>query len=604
MKHIAKTVFLLVAICSVSQPAPAVEISHSTSIPFSDSHYYHFSKDQKLSDLIQDFCSMQSISVVISPGITDVVNGRFNRMTPSDFWNYVTRAYGLAWFYDGKILYAYKSSELQTQVFKMDANGIIILSEIIQNLGFSSSDFSFRSVPDASILVVTAPPKYLETINDLAEKFVTEKISDTTVVKSFALKHAWAYDMSFNYRDGSLTVPGVSTLLKNIISGESEATSVSGMSVDFGKNSQHGTQKMQSLVMRTKNDTYGQGSDGKAEQKSDGGEKISTSSTLPGFVTCDQRLNAIIIRDRYENMAFYEDIIRQLDVPCEVIKIDVAIVDVNRSNGLDLGLTFAGLDTRKNQIAVDTKGEGTPNSASQSSSQTGNWLFKLHGKGTIFGKYCINSYVEALEKHGNARTIAKPSVLTLDNVGAIIEKDSTTHVKVSGYQSEGLYEVTATTKLQVVPHIIPGEVDEQGNHKMKVFVNIQDGALSGTDQSNATPSVDSSSINTQAVLYEGQSLLVGGYFKEMHTKKDVGIPFIQNLPLVGNLFKHTSNNVDVMERIYLISPSIVDINKSEQEWDRFMNQRYLSGQNMFSNEDFLPKPRKQRLRNVLRGAAN
>jgi type III secretion protein C len=572
MKSILKIAFLLAtAYAATYSLGAATEIEHSTSIPFSESYYYHFSKDQKLGDLIHDFCSMQNVSVVVSQNISDIVNGRFNKMSPSEFWDYVTRAYSLSWFYDGKILYAYKSSELQTQVFKMDSNGIVILSDIIKNLGFSSSDFSFRSVPEAHILIVTAPPKYLDTINDLAAKFVTEKISDTTVVKSFPLKYAWAYDMSFTYKDGSLTVPGVATLLQNIVSGEN-TTSVSGMSVDLGKGGPQKIDKMQTLVMQTKNNANAndKNSGNKSEQNSDGGEKINTPSTLPGLITCDQRLNAIIIRDRYENMAFYEDIIKQLDIPCEVIKIDVSIVDIDRSDRFTLG--FDTINVSKNGSSAPSSQGGTDASSKQ---------FTANSKGAvtfngILKKYVLDATITALEENGNAQTVAKPSVLTLDNVGAIIEKGTTAYVKTSGDHAEGLYDVTATMKLQVVPHIIPGEIDGQGKHKMKMFVNVEDGSLAGTAEPGGTPTTDSNSINTQAVLYEGQSLLIGGYFKESHTKIESGIPFIMNIPIIGNLFKYTKNEKSIKERIYVISPSIVDINSEDHEYDKFLPDGYLS----------------------------
>ncbi|MDR3274026.1 MAG: hypothetical protein LBS87_01690 [Puniceicoccales bacterium] len=596
MKTPLKIIFLSVVLChSTCLFGETVEMSHNMSIPFSDSYYYHFSKDQKLSDLIQDFCSMQNISVVVSPNITDVVNGRFNKMSPSDFWDYITRAYGLTWFYDGKILYAYKGSELQTKIFKMDSAGIIILSDVIRHLGFSSSDFSFRSVPDAHILIVTAPPKYLETIDDLSVKFVTEKISDTTIVKSFPLKYAWAYDMSFTYKDGSLTVPGVATILQNIVTGQNSTTSVSGMSVDLGGGGPQKMQKIQSLVVQTKSDSAGKPVDNQSDQKSSDEKNISASSTLPGFITCDQRLNAIIIRDKYENMAFYEGIIKQLDIPCEVIKIDVAIFDINRNDGFEVGMDALGFVKGSKRILNIRPSDGTFKAAES-----------LEGKGSAFTQlkgilkgYDITSYVKALESNGNSQIVAKPSVLTLDNVGAVIGKDNTSYVKTSAERAEGLYSISGTTKLQVVPHVIPGEINKDGKHKMKMFVNIQDGSISGSDQADAMPTTDNNSINTQAVLYEGQSLVIGGYFKEEHSKVEAGIPLIMNIPLVGNLFKYTKNQVAVKERIYLISPTIVDINSDEhEEHDKFMNPPPFSGKNLIVPGEFAHKlqPKKNKFK--------
>lgn len=607
MKSITKIAFFNIIFCCIFLNLTANDDSiKNPTIPFTDSYYYHFSKDQRLSDLIKDFCSMQNISIVVSPMITDVVNGRFNKMSPNDFWDYVTRAYGLTWFYDGKILYVYKGSELQTQVFKMDEAGISTLSNIIKHLGFSSSDFSFRAVPTANILIVTAPPKYLETINDLSVKFVTEKISDTTIVKTFPLKYAWAYDMSFTYKDGSISVPGIATILQNIVTGTQSTFSLSGMDVNLGGKTQNKQNKMQTLVPQTdhtpKNNNENKSSN--QGQNSENSQKIQTTSSLPGFITCDQRLNAVIIRDKHENMQFYEDIINQLDVPCEVIKIDVAIVDVNRSNGTDLGLSAIGLNG-KHSLNIGISGADSKKQSEVLTGGEANIFNKLNG---IVKGYTILSYLQALEDSGNAQTVAKPSVLTLDNVGAIIEKDQTMFSKVSGTYSEGLYDITATTKLQVVPHIIPNERDEHGKQKMKMFVNVQDGSLSGKDQQDATPTSDNNSINTQAVLYEGQSLLIGGYFKEDHSSTVSGLPIIQNLPLIGNAFKRTINSKSIKERVYVISPSIVDINSQDHKYDRFLQNGELTATAILNSDEFsMKKPWPSKIKKnkpPLRGTGN
>ena len=93
-------------------------------------------------------------------------------MDPAEFWEYITKAYGLIWFFDGKIMFVYSNSELQTQILKMDVDSIGTLSAIVNRLGFVASDFSFRGVGEANVLIVTAPPQYITVINDITSKFV------------------------------------------------------------------------------------------------------------------------------------------------------------------------------------------------------------------------------------------------------------------------------------------------------------------------------------------------------------------------------------------------------------------------------------------------
>ncbi|MDR2779147.1 MAG: hypothetical protein LBB16_02575 [Puniceicoccales bacterium] len=590
----------LTFVCSVllADDNGSIDVLPFKELPFSKASYYHFAKDQNLSDLIQDFFSMQGITVVISDKINYTVNGKFSKMDPAAFWNYITKAYGLVWFFDGKIMFVYTNSELQTHIFRMDTDGIGTLSVILARLGFIASDFSFRAVGEANVLMVTAPPQYINVINDIAAKFVPSKISDTTIVKIIPLKYAWAYDMTFNYANGSISVPGVSSLLQSIVTGQQLPAALSPFNVSVG-----GSQKQiqyQSMVgmlddtppyakdinnniknmQKDGNNSSGGKNDKPSGDKStEGGNSVDILGTsLPGFITCDQRLNAIIIRDRRENMPFYEDIIAKLDVPCEVIKIDVAVVDVNKSSSLVFGVS--GITANINQklpigIMLSDSSLGIPSGTGAMSGV--NALGSIAGHLGVIKNVDINYALDALEKNSNGQMISRPSVLTLDNVAAILETDKVHYATVSGTNNSNAYTQSATTKLQVVPHIIPGDVDEYGKRKMKLFVDISDGNFDAVEDTQ-TPSVTQHSLNTQSVLYEGQSLVIGGYDSEINQKNNSGVPILQHLPLVGTLFKHTNDSKAIKERIYVISPSVVEIRSDDHAYDRFVQNGQLTAE--------------------------
>ena len=102
---------------------------------------------------------MQVINVVLSYIVNYNANGRFNKMEPAEFWEYITKAYGLLWLFDGKIIFVYSNSELQTQMLKMCVDSIGTLSAIVNRLGFVASDFSLTGVGEADVLIVTTPPQ-------------------------------------------------------------------------------------------------------------------------------------------------------------------------------------------------------------------------------------------------------------------------------------------------------------------------------------------------------------------------------------------------------------------------------------------------------------
>jgi type III secretion protein C len=463
---------------------------------------------------------------------------------------------------------------------------------------------------------VTAPPQYIAVINDISGKFLPSKISDTTIVKIIPLKYAWAYDMTFNYANGAISVPGISTLLQSIVSGESNGAASSPFNVKVGSEN-GGLKQVNMLGILDDTPQYAQDmrrdlknmKNSSADQKDKSGQKSSengseaeageknvsdiSGATLPGFITCDQRLNAIIIRDRRENMPFYEEIIAKLDVPCEVIKIDVAIVNVTKTNGFNFGFDGGGVYANNGKFTTSHV-TGEPGKANGSNSTASllpdavRSVIKLGTTGSIIGHLGIikstdiDFAINAMEASGNWRTVSKPSVLTLDNVAAILETEKVHYEAVNGANNSNAYSKTATTKLQVVPHIIPDDIDARGKRKMKLFVDIADGSFAA----DGTGDVVQHSLNTQSVLYEGQSLMIGGYDNEENDKRDSGVPILKDIPLIGVLFKRTTDSKSLSERIYVISPSVVEIRSDDFKYSKFVQPGQLAEQQMLDESEY------------------
>lgn len=559
-------------------------------LPWKAKEYYHFSKDQDLKELIRNFCSMQGIDVVLSDQISDVVNGKFSNISAKQFWKDITSAYGLVWFYDGGILYVYKSNEIISQVLQMSQAEMYTLAKVILQLNFVSSNFSFRPLEKAGILVVSGPPKIMSLIEELSRKVIVERVSDYFDIHSFPLKHAWAYDMEVNYRGGSMTIPGVASMLMEIIGslpgavGKNAALNISNDKLNEAiplKDLHEPNNLEQQKGYKKDEDTL----------KSNSGDSSKSENSLNLgniFITYDTRLNSVIVKAKPQDMKFIEKIVQQLDVDRCAIRIDVAVVDVSRSGAQKLG------------VALDVRlGQGPKNSVPKEEARgrkatyTQDWA-ATEGSPTALGisrilkHYSLDATLNILENVGDAKTLTRSSVITLDNIGAVIDRSSTQYVPVSGSKTQGLYDVTVSTKLRVVPHVVPGEFDENGAPKIKMLIEVTDGSFDQSPLQDAkSPATATNSVNTEASIYEGQNLFIGGYFHEMHTKSTKGVPFLKDLPLVGYLFKNDEGSTTVVERIYIISPTIIrqDVEQSKK-LDRFFTNSQLSGKAIMDPQQF------------------
>ncbi|MDR2812685.1 MAG: hypothetical protein LBB05_02800 [Puniceicoccales bacterium] len=559
-------------------------------LPLKTSGYYHFAKDQDLKELIRNFFSMQSMDVIVSDNIGDMVNGKFSDVTPRQFWKDIVNAYGLVWFFDGSMMYAYKSNEVTSTVYQMSRDEMRTLVKVITQLGWLSSNVTFRPLETAGILVVSGPPKLMSLLQELSKKVVVERVSNVYDIRSFPLKHAWSFDMSVNYRGGNMTIPGVATMLQQIVSALPVPVGDSNIGVTINNsksNEATETRAIPGTVYHT-NESKKNNSDPKEDSKNNHKNDEKNPLNLSEiFVTHDARLNAVIVKAKHQDMAFIENIIQQLDVPRDAIKIDVAVVDITKGGAMKIGSKFA-VQRRNTGAAAGGAAAGNTDRIAFDFLEKASASITMNFD-KLFRNYSLSETLNILEDVGNAQTLTRSSVITLDNIGAVIDRSSTVYTPVAGAKAGGLYDVTVSTKLVVVPHIIPGEFDCNGSPKIKLLIEVTDGSFDKDARINAnSPATATNSVNTEASLFAGQSLFIGGYFHENHSVASAGVPFLKDIPLLGYLFKVNNRDDSVAERIYIITPSIIDMNEPKRtQLNRFFTDSQLSGEPTLKPDEFI-----------------
>ena len=153
--------------------------------------------------------------------------------------------------------------------------------------------------------------------------------------------------------------------------------------------------------------------------------------------------------------------------------------------------------------------------------------------------------------------MSRPSILTMDNLGALIDLSDTFYIQSIGERVSSVVPVSVGVSLRVTPRII----DEGGRKSVQLTVDIEDGVIQEqTGQagvSSSLPRVRRSTIGTQAVMGEHESLLIGGFNSEQNVSGRQGIPGLASLPVLGALFSKKTASVGKQERMFLITPRIV-----------------------------------------------
>jgi type III secretion protein C len=146
-------------------------------------------------------------------------------------------------------------------------------------------------------------------------------------------------------------------------------------------------------------------------------------------------------------------------------------------------------------------------------------------------------------------------VLTLNNTEAVLQSTSEFFVRVAGKDQVDLFNVSLGLMMRVTPTL----VDDAQGKRFKLQVRIEDGNTNSGAQVDQIPVVNRNAISTQAVVGDGQSLLIGGYTIEDQRNGKAGVPFLSEVPGLRWLFGQRTTSTKRVERLFMITPRLVSL---------------------------------------------
>lgn len=598
---------LVLALITLPSFAEDGETAVSASIPWPKIKYLIVAQNREVADVIAELSQQHGIRTVISPNVKGRISGRFEDIPPASLLSQLSKSFNLVWMFHNGILYVGTPTEVQTTLVTLNFAKPEHVLASLGNLGIVSPGATITSVPGTSILSMTGLQAFVDVNKHIAESIDNReqfRQQGEMVIEVFPLNYAWAYDVvlggpmlnaNTNAGGSANIIKGVATLLNELVNYNGQfAVNVGDTFSTTGQpNPMVGALGPQQAAETARLGFYtGPSGQGGGSGDSKGGKQSKDSSqSVPGqgqpgalatnqaTIMADVRRNAVVIRDIRENMPSYAKAIKQLDVPVRVIEISAAIVDLaigsTRSLGLhSIGVGVAGQGggmasaTGRRDIGVNdaeivdqqaANGGVVPDILSKPIlSRTGDDVGipdapNILASG-VFGTTQIMASINALEQQSKARTLSRPTVLTLDNFGASISRLETFYVNSTGQYVSNLFNVSTGLSLQVIPHV----TIEGNKERIYLQVKIEDGQL-GAKQVTSVPTVQQSSLTTQALIKRNQSLLVGGLYLKVDKKQTSGYPWLQRIPVLGYLFSVKGRVDDMVERVFVITPRIVEI---------------------------------------------
>lgn len=503
----------------------------------------YLAQDESAKRVIEKMLSMFGKRLVADSIPSSPVSGRFEVKTVDDVMAYFESAYQINWFQNGLNVYTYRSGNWRTKrIYVGGDRSNDDWKELLTSAGLYYKEFPFVFHMDSKELIVSGPASYLSLIEDSFQQDrpdPSEIAKHGTQLMVFPLKHASVEDRQTNLRGTMVTTPGALSVLLNLLGLPNQQMANSPEAKKPGMNVERSPYSLspgEGLMMGERIGALPVSpSSGVKKKADDDPEKVEFVS-----VTADPRTNSILIRDAKSKYDYYKNLIDQLDRQVAMIEVEAMMVEVDQKGLNELGLEFGLLSDR---FAYDFPGSGV-----------GRPSLIAAGATSIVDPMRFMARLKALSADENAKVLARPTIVTQDNVSAYIDLSQTLYIQVSGERVADVIPITAGSLLQVTPRVV---IDEQ-EERIFLRIEIQDGSLTENTQGINMPRVQNTSLSTQAVIQREKAILIGGYNRESTEVNDYKVPLLGDIPYIGKAFTSTEKRTQTVARLFLITPRLID----------------------------------------------
>jgi type IV pilus assembly protein PilQ len=303
-----------------------------------------------------------------------------------------------------------------------------------------------------------------------------------------------------------------------------------------------------------------------------------------GSIAVDDRTNTLLVQDTAERLQDIRRMVTTLDVPIRQVLIESRIVVVNDDFSRDLGMRLGvtGLHesgTNSGGSFISGSGDGTDtmvNSAIENLG-TGGSIFPVEvpqlgnrynvnvpisnaagrfALAVLEDNFLVDLELTALEAEGRGEIVSTPRVITANQKEARIEQG----VEIPYQQSASSGATTVQFKKAVLSLTVTPQITPDNNiimdllvHKDSVGDIISTGGLGGT-----VPSIDTRAVQTQVLVADGQTVVLGGIYETERRETINKVPFLGDIPVLGYFFKSKQRVDNKAELLIFVTPRILE----------------------------------------------
>jgi len=289
-----------------------------------------------------------------------------------------------------------------------------------------------------------------------------------------------------------------------------------------------------------------------------------------GDVLADSRSNTLIIRDIPTVLPVLDNLLRQLDRKSQQVEIEARVVAANRSFSREIGTQFGlGLGAHGSTIggasAVGTSpiihtpappfAVGTPPLTSGSAPLLTNLGAATPTSGFAYSfanaNFALDLIITAAEDRGVGKLISKPKIVAQNNQKSVVKQGTKIPVQTIVNNTVSVQFVDAVLELDVTP-----QITSDGTIYMDVDVK-NDQIDASIPRVEGIPAIDTQEATSKVLVADGATLVIGGVIVTNQRTDIQTVPVLGSLPVIGNLFKHTTVSSTAQELLFFLTPRIL-----------------------------------------------
>lgn len=497
-----------------------------------------------------------------------------------------------------------KGDELVTRIVSLENVPARVLSPLLRQMLDGGKVGNVVHYEPSNALIITGKAS---TVNRLLEVVKRVDVMGDAKEQVFTLKYASATDLADVLNDlarenGKEAKPA--TLQTRIVADKrSNALIVSG--------SDRARARMAQLISRLDTQDQGEGNTrvwylkyAKADklvevltgvtqkmkdEKSSASKSSASSSNNDISITADEQTNSLVITADQSILQQLEDVIAKLDIRRAQVLVEAIIVEVQDGKGINLGVQWANKNVgvqqfTKTNLPIFNAAQGVQEFKRQGGTTSDNPAYDLfsnfNGLAAGFFNGDWGVLLTALSSNSKNDILSTPSIVTLDNKEASFNAGQDVPV-LSGSQTtsgDNIYSTverkTVGTKLKVTPQINEGD---------SILMEIEQ-EVSSVD-STATSSTLGPTFNTRTIqnavlVKSGETVVLGGLMDDSSKQEVSKVPLLGDIPLIGQLFRYTSNEKNKRNLMVFIRPTII---RDDEVYHSLSRDKYTGFKEMQQN---------------------